>query len=91
MCRPRISRTKILKPWSRFLEQHRESYKVIARSAHPQESFYKAGTFDSLETYADLGGILYARKRMIRYAQTTKRNYHLAGQQYFEGAPTIDL
>ena len=56
-----------------FLERHRESYKVIARSAHPHEAFYKAGTFDSLETYADLGGILFARKRMIRYAQTTKR------------------
>ena len=72
-----------------FLEQHRESYKVIARSAHPQESFYKAGTFDSLETYADLGGILYARKRMIRYAQTTKR-LTILRQQYFEGAPSID-
>ncbi len=33
-----------------FLDTHRESYKVIARSAHPLESEYKGGTFDSLET-----------------------------------------
>ena len=51
-----------------FLERHQESFKVIARSAHPAESFFKGGTFDSFETYADLGGIRYARKRMIKMA-----------------------
>ena len=73
-----------------FLKRHRQSYKVIARSAHPQEAFYKAGTFDSLETYADLDGIVFARKRMIRYAQTTKR-LSILRQQFFEGAPSIDF
>ena len=31
-----------------FLDKHRESFKVIARSAHPQEELYKSGTFDSV-------------------------------------------
>ena len=44
-----------------FLEQHRESFKVIARSAHLKEEHFKGGTFDSLEIYSDLGGIKYAR------------------------------
>ena len=48
-----------------FLKLHRESFKVIARSVHPQEEFFKGGTFDSLETYADLGGIQYARKKLL--------------------------
>ena len=72
-----------------FLDKHRESFKVIARSAHPMESFYKGGTFDSLETYADLAGITYARQRMIDSAQTTKR-LSILRQQNFEGAPAID-
>ncbi|MFO7716201.1 hypothetical protein [Desulfosarcina sp.] len=72
-----------------FLKRHRESFKVIARSAHPQEAFYKAGTFDSLETYADLDGIVFARRRMIRYAQVTKR-LSILRQQFFEGAPPLD-
>ena len=72
-----------------FLENHRESYKVIARSAHPREEFYKAGTFDSLETYADLAGITYARKRMINFAKTTHR-LSLLRQQKFNKAPEID-
>ena len=49
-----------------FLDRHRESFKVIARSAHLREAFFKGGTFDSLETYADLGGIQYARKKIIK-------------------------
>ena len=48
-----------------FLKKHRESYKVIARSAHPLESNYYGGTFDSLETYADIAGIKYARNKII--------------------------
>ena len=48
-----------------FLDRHRESFKVIARSAHPKEQYFKGGTFDSLEIYADLGGIKYARKKII--------------------------
>lgn len=72
-----------------FLDKHRESFKVIARSAHPMESYYKGGTFDSLETYADLGGIKYARQRMITFAKTVKR-LSILRQQIFEGAPEVD-
>jgi len=72
-----------------FLNRHRESFKVIVRSAHPMEAFYKGGTFDSLETYADLGGIKFARNRIIKYAQTTKR-LTILRQQAFEGAPAVD-
>ena len=56
-----------------FLDKHRESFKVIARSAHPHERRFKGGTFDSLETYADVGGIRYARNKMIKLANTTKQ------------------
>ena len=72
-----------------FLKTHRESFKVIARSAHPEEEFYKAGTFDSLETYADLAGIKYARNRMINFAKTTHR-LSVLRQQKFNKAPEID-
>ena len=73
-----------------FLEKHRESYKVIARSAHPLESGYKGGTFDSLETYADIGGIKYARNRMIKIAETSKQ-LSILRQQKFNHAPEIDM
>lgn len=73
-----------------FLDNHRESYKVIARSAHPLESEYKGGTFDSLETYADIGGIKYARKRMLRIAETSKK-LSIRRQQVFNHAPEIDM
>ena len=72
-----------------FLKNHRESFKVIARSAHPREEFYKAGTFDSLETYADLAGIKYSRNRMINFAKTTHR-LSVLRQQRFNKAPEID-
>jgi hypothetical protein len=38
-----------------FLARHCSGYKVIARSAHPQEEDYKGGTFDSFGTHADVG------------------------------------
>ncbi len=72
-----------------FLKNHRESFKVIARSAHPQEEFFKSGTFDSVETYADLAGIKYARNRMINFAKTTHR-LSVLRQQKFNKAPEID-
>ena len=72
-----------------FLGHHRESFKVIARSAHPQEEFFKPGTFDSLETYADLAGIKYARKRIIDLA-TTSCKLSVLRQQKFNNAPEID-
>ncbi|MGB5423217.1 MAG: hypothetical protein WBN03_13735 [Desulfobacterales bacterium] len=72
-----------------FLNRHRESFKVIVRSAHPLEAYYKGGTFDSLETYSDLGGIKFARNRIIKYAQTAKR-LSILRQQTFEGAPAVD-
>ena len=73
-----------------FLDKHRASYKVIARSAHPLESEYTGGTFDSLDTYADIGGIKYARNRMIKIAQTSKQ-LSIRRQQMFNYAPQIDI
>lgn len=73
-----------------FLEYHRESFKVIARSAHPCEEYYKGGTFDSLETYADSAGIIYARKKMMTSA-TTARRLTILRQQKFNKAPVFDL
>jgi len=73
-----------------FLKHHRESFKVIARSVHPQEEFFKGGTFDSLETYADLGGIQYARKKIINLAKTAKQ-IAIKRQQKFNNAPEINL
>lgn len=75
---------------ARFLEKHHESFKVIARSAHPAEAKFKGGTFDSLPTYADVAGIIYARKRMIKLAQTSRR-LSILRQQKFNRAPQIDL
>ena len=73
-----------------FLDRHRESFKVIARSAHLKEEYFKGGTFDSLETYADLGGIQYARKKIIKLAGNAKQ-LSIRRQQKFSNAPKIDL
>lgn len=73
-----------------FLDKHRESFKVIARSAHPQEELYKGGTFDSVETYADVAGIKYARKRMTKLAETTK-HLSISRQQRFYNTPPVDM
>lgn len=73
-----------------FLDRHRESFKVITRSAHPQEELFKGGTFDSLETYADLGGIQYARTKIINLAKTAKQ-LSIKRQQKFNNSPKIDL
>jgi len=72
-----------------FLDRHRESFKVITRSAHPQEEFFKGGTFDSLETYADLGGIQYARSKIINLAKTAKQ-LNIRRQQKFNSSPEIN-
>ena len=72
-----------------FLDNHRENYKVIARSAHPWESNYKGGTFDSLATYADIDGIKYARNRIIKAAEVSK-GLSIQRQQIFNQAPEID-
>lgn len=72
-----------------FLNRQRDSFKVITRSAHPQEEFFKGGTFDSLETYADLSGIKYARKKIINLAMTAKQ-LTIKRQQKFNNAPQID-
>ena len=73
-----------------FLKEKCHEYKVIARSAHLQEEFFKGGTFDSLETYADVGGIKYARKHIINKARTNK-NLSIRRQQIFNHAPEVDL
>ena len=72
-----------------FLDRHRESYKVITRSAHPMEEYFKGGTFDSLETYTDPGGIQYARSKIINLAKTAKQ-LTIKRQQKFNNSPEID-
>lgn len=72
-----------------FLKKSCKSYKVIVRSAHPLESFFKSGTFDSLEVNADIAGVCYARKRIISLAKTAKK-LHIQRQQKFRSAPEID-
>ena len=73
-----------------FLQKNADAYKVIARSGHPQEDLFKGGTFDSLETYADLSGVQYARKHIINAAHTEKK-LSILRQQKFTNAPEIDL
>jgi hypothetical protein len=73
-----------------FLSVNCDGYKVIARSAHIDEEQFKSGTFDSFSTYADVGGIKYARKKMILKARTTKR-LSIQRQQHFNNAPQIDF
>ncbi len=73
-----------------FLESHKESYKIIVRSAHPMESDFKGGTFESLETYADIAGIEYARKKIIKQAKTSK-TLSILRQQKFNNAPELDV
>ena len=72
-----------------FLDCHRGSFKVITRSAHPQEEYFKGGTFDSLETYADPGGIQYARTKIINLAKTAKQ-LNIKRQQKFNNSPEIN-
>ena len=72
-----------------FLNRHRESFKVITRSAHPKEEYFKGGTFDSLETYADLEGIKYARIKIINLAKTAKQ-LSIKRQQKFNNSPEIN-
>jgi hypothetical protein len=73
-----------------FLARYKESFKVIARSGHPMERYFKGGTFDSIQTYADIGGIIYARHHMITSARTQKR-LSVLRQQRFSNAPEIEL
>lgn len=83
-------RTENFEPLRIFLEKHQESFKVIARSAHPLEYRFKGGTFDSMETYADILGIVYARNKIIKSARTAKA-LSIKRQQKFDNAPAIDL
>jgi len=73
-----------------FLSRHQQSFKVIARSAHPLEEAFNPGTFDSLETYADLAGIRYARNRIIKMGETVKR-LSILRQQKFGHSPALEL
>ncbi len=72
-----------------FFKENNQSFKVIVRSAHPLESFFKSGTFDSLEVNADTLGIRYGRKRIVSLAETAKR-LQILRQQKFTNAPDID-
>lgn len=73
-----------------FLKAHCEGFKIITRSCHPAEEFYKGGTFDSLETYADVGGVKYARAKIIKTAQEEK-HLSVLRQQKFQAAPPLNL
>ncbi len=73
----------------KFLASECAGHKVIVRSCHHQEEYFKGGTFDSLETYSDLGGIKYARNRIIKTAQEEKR-LSILRQRKFANAPEID-
>ena len=83
-------KNKNFKKLEAFLSHHQESFKVIARSAHPLEEAFKPGTFDSLETYADVAGIQYARNRMTKLGKTVSR-LSILRQQEFSHAPELDL
>lgn len=72
-----------------FLKNYRDGFKVIARSAHPDEEYFKGGTFDSIPTYSDISGIKYARKRMVNASRTVK-GLSIRRQQKFNHAPEID-
>lgn len=73
-----------------FLEAHCQDFKIIVRSCHPAEEFYRGGTFDSLETYSDLAGVKYARNKIIKLATTEKR-LSILRQQKFQCAPELDM
>ena len=72
-----------------FLAANCAGHKVIVRSCHHREEYFKGGTFESLETYADLGGIKYARNRIIKSALEEK-GLSILRQQKFANAPEID-
>jgi hypothetical protein len=72
-----------------FLANKCPGHKIIVRSCHPDEEFYKGGTFDSLETYSDVGGVKYALTKMIKSVMEEKQ-LSILRQQRFHGAPSID-
>lgn len=78
-----------LGPLDVFLDRWKEDYKVIVRSAHPLEAYYRGGTFDSLESTADVGGIRFAWRKIIYSCQTSK-HLNIRRQQTFDNAPPID-
>lgn len=73
-----------------FLREHVSCFKLIARSCHPHEDCYKGGTFDSLETHADVMGIKYARQAIINRANKSRR-LSILRQQQFNNSPVIDM
>ncbi len=52
-----------------FLYRHRESFKVIARSAHPKEQYFKGGTF--LTTWTASSRDITARPASMACNSTT--------------------
>lgn len=88
--KPEDFRDENFEALEKFLNDHCDGYKVIARSAHISEERFKSGTFDSFGTYADVSGVKYARKKMIRMASTAKR-LSIQRQQHFGNAPEVDM
>lgn len=74
---------------SAFLDRWKADGRVIVRSAHPLEAYYKGGTFDSLEATADPAGVRFAWRKMVRACKTTQ-SLSIRRQQVFNGAPPID-
>ena len=76
-------------PLEAFLREQCEGHKIIVRSCHPAEEYYKGGTFDSLETYADVGGVKYARTKIVHSAEEEKK-LSILRQQKFNNAPPLN-
>jgi hypothetical protein len=79
-----------LEELERFLEEFCQDYKVIVRSCHPLEERYKGGTFESVTTYSDVGGVRYAWKRIQKGPQTNGR-LSILRQQKFQHAPELNV
>ena len=72
-----------------FLNEHCQGHKIIVRSCHPAEEFYRGGTFESLETYADVGGVKYAYKKILK-SLTGEKALSILRQRKFQGSPPLD-
>jgi hypothetical protein len=73
----------------KFLGDECKCHKIIVRSCHPAEEFYKGGTFNSLETYADVGGVKYAYQKIVN-SIFEEKELSILRQQKFHCSPPID-
>ena len=73
----------------KFLGEQCDGHKIIVRSCHPVEEFYKGGTFDSLETYSDVGGVKYAWTKIVK-SLSGEKALSILRQRKFQGSPPLD-